>query len=451
MSNTDMQNLNSRKLDLVGDVLPEGRSVSFGKGADVIKGEVVSDPLTSRAVPNAIVRSGSQNLSPMEGVTQDGTSIYGAKRERNEDGTPSENWGLATLDSGARQLPPSMFSGSIPPAGVTPEEWGDVNDLHEWIKENDLQMDTTAMSAWPQPRREQAGRVAEVMGSVMSAQGVPMVNPENLDSLAEEGVGLTSEDTSFAFSEKSPSADFKPSGMQDALKSGNDRMAALESSSMQRAELLMGERVDAQLATAKETLGEQERELGRKLDERTSLVKNRAEAQLAGLLESLSTSNEEEAREIAGLLSSDRWDEITDVLNEAPDDDDEAATLKDEIRSIVESSQERIGALSNDHRSNVAQLYAQLADERESITEAMHRDIEAELQNDIERNADSVRELAFSGASETSQRHVEGMLSWFPAIKNKFFSGNSHADHDDIEMMEDADGDGVDDRLQAHI
>jgi hypothetical protein len=451
MSNTDMQNLNSRKLDLVGGSLPEGRSVSFGNNADVIKGEVVSDPLTSRGVPNAIVRSGSQNLSPMEGVTQDGTSIYGAKRERNEDGTPSENWGLATLDSGARQLPPSMFSGSIPPAGVTPEEWGDVNDLHEWIKENDLQMDTTAMSAWPQPRREQAGRVAEVMGSVMSAQGVPMVNPENLDSLAEEGVGLTSEDTSFAFSEKSPSADFKPSGMQDALKSGNDRMAALESSSMQRAELLMGERVDAQLATAKETLGEQERELGRKLDERTSLVKNRAEAQLAGLLESLSTSNEEEAREIAGLLSSDRWDEITDVLNEAPDDDDEAATLKDEIRSIVESSQERIGALSNDHRSNVAQLYAQLADERESITEAMHRDIEAELQNDIERNADSVRELAFSGASETSQRHVEGMLSWFPAIKNKFFSGNSHADHDDIEMMEDADGDGVDDRLQAHI
>lgn len=451
MSSTDRQNLNSRKLDLVGDALPEGRSVSFGSGADVIRGEVVPDPLTSRGIPNAIVRSGSQNLSTMEGVTQDGTSVYGAKRERNEDGTPSENWGLATLDSGARQLPPSMFSGSIPPAGVTPEEWEDVNSLHEWIKENDLHVDSTAMSAWPAPRREQAERVAEVMGNVMSSQGVPMVNPENLESLAEEGIGMTSESSAFAFSEKVPNADFKPSEMQNALKAGNDRMAALESSSMKRAELMMGEKIDAQLATAKETLGEQERELGKKLDERTSLVKNRAEAQLAGLLESLATSNSTEAQEIAGLLSGDRWDEITDVLNEAPEGDDDTEALKDEIRSIVESSQERIGALSNDHRANVAQLYAQLAEERESITEAMHRDIETELQNDIERNADSVRELAFSGASETSQRHVEGMLSWFPAIKNKFFSGNSYADHDDIEMMEDADGDGIDDRLQAHL
>jgi hypothetical protein len=452
MSNTDMQNLNSRKLDLVGDALPEGRSISFGNNADVIKGEVVSDPLTSRGIPNAIVRSGSQNLSTMEGITQDGTSVFGAKRERNEDGTPSENWGLATLDSGARQLPPSMFSGSIPPAGVTPEEWGDVNNLHEWIKENDLQVDSTAMSAWPKPRREQATRVADVMGNVMSSQGVPMVNPDNLASLAEEGVGMTSESNSFAFGESTPNADFKPSGMREALTSGKERMAALESSSMKRAELMMGEKIDAQLESAKATIGEQERELGKKLDERTSLVKNRAEVQLAGLLESLSERNSAEAQEIAGLLSSDRWDEITDVLNEAPDDNDEsAAALKDEIRSIVESSQDRIGALSSDHRSNVAQLYAQLADERESITEAMHRDIEAELQNDIARNADSVRDLAFSGASETSQRHVEGMLSWFPAIKSKFFSGNSHADSDDIEVIEDADSDGVDDRLQAHI
>lgn len=451
MSNTDMKNLNSRKLDLVGDSLPEGRSVSFGSGADVIKGEVVPDPLTSRGIPNAIVRSGSQNLSTMEGVTQDGTSVFGAKRVRNEDGTTSENWGLATLDSGARQLPPSMFSGSVPPAGVTPEEWGDVNNLHEWIKTNELQMDSTAMSSWPQPRREQAGRVAGVMGSVMSAQGVPMVNPENLESLAEEGVGMTSESNSFAFGEKTPNADFKPSGMRDALTSGKERMAALESSSMQRAELLMGEKIDDQLASAKVTLGDQERELGKKLDERTSLVKNRAEAQLAGLLESLSDSNAAEADQIAGLLSADRWDEITSVLNESPGEDEDAATLKDQIRSIVESSQDRIGSLSSDHRSNVAQLYAQLAGERETITEAMHRDIEAELQSDIERNADSVRDLAFSGASETSQRHVEGMLSWFPAIKSKFFSGNAHADNDDIASMEDADGDGVDDRLQAHI
>lgn len=452
LSDSDRKNYESRKFDLVGGSLPDGRSVSFGSGADVIKGEVVSDPLTSRSVPNAIVRSGSQNIAPMEGVTQDGTSIFGAKRGANSDGTSKDDWGLATLDSGARQLPPSMFEGSVAPSGATPEQWKDVNSLHGWIKENNIQADSTAMSTWPQPRREQADRVADVMGSVMSAQGVPMVNPEKLESLAEESVGMTSDDTSFTYGEKTPNSDFKPSGMRDALSSGKERILALESASMQRAESLMSKKIDDQILAAEGNLRDQEQELEAKLNERESLVKSRAEAQLAGLLESLAESNESEAQEIAGMLSRDRWDEITDLLNEkSDDDDDDAAELKDEIRDIVESSRDRIGSLSRDHRANIAQLYAQLAEERESITEAMHRDIEAELQSDIERNADSVRELAFSGASETSKRHVEGMLSWFPAIKSKFFSGNSHADHEDIEDMEDADGDGIDDRVQANI
>lgn len=450
-SDADKKNFEARKFDLVGGSMPEGRAVSFGSGADVIKGEVVSDPLTSRSVPNAIVRSGSQNTAPLEGVTQDGTSVFGAKRTQNADGTTKEDWGLSTLDSGARQLPPSVFDSAVAPAGATPEQWEDVSDLHGWIKDNNIQADSTAMSTWPAPRREQADRVADVVGNVMSAQGVPMVDPEKLESLAEESVGMTGSDSSFTYGEKTPKSDFSPTSMRDALTKGKDKMSELESASMKRAELLMDEKIRDQVKDSEGTLKDQERDLEEKLNERSSLVKNRAESQLAGLLESLAESNEAEATEIAGLLTSDRWDEITELLNEDVDDDEAAADLKAEIRSIVDNSRDRIDSLNRDHQSNIAQLYAQLADERESITEAMHREIEAELQNDIERNSDSVRELAFSGASETSKRHVEGMLSWFPAIKSKFFSGNTHADHEDIEAMEDADGDGIDDRQQINV
>jgi len=451
LSGSDRKNYESRKFDLVGGSLPDGRSVSFDSGADVIKGEVVPDPLTSRNVPNAIVRSGSQNIAPMEGVTQDGTSLFGAKRDTNPDGTPKEDWGLTTLDSGARQLPPTMFESSIPPAGVTPEQWNDVNDLHGWIKEHNIQADSTAMSSWPKPRREQASRVAEVMDSVMSAQGVPMVSPENLETLAPEGVGVTSDADAFTFGESTPNADFKPSGMRDAIASGKRQLAALENSSMERAELLMGHKIETQLEDAKAKLAENERLLAEKLDERSSLVTTRAEAQLAGLIEALSLSNSQEAHQIAELMSAGRWDEITDVLNESGDEEEDGYSLKDEIREIVEASKDRLRSLNESHKSNVALLYERLAEEREAISEAVHRDVEIELQNDIDRNVDGVRDLAFAGASETSKRHVEGMLSWFPAIKNKFFGGNHYADHEEVEDMEDADADGIDDRVQVGL
>jgi hypothetical protein len=818
LSDTDKRNVNSRKFDLVGGVLPEGRSVSFGNGSDVIKGEVVPDPLTNRSVPNGIVRSGSQNLAAMEGVTQDGTSLFGAKRSANADGTSNENWGLSTLDSGARQLPSSVLSSKVPPTGVAPEAWRDVNDLHEWIKQNNIQADSTAMSTWPQPRREQADRVGNVLGSVMQSQGVPMVNPANLELLAGDGVGITSDDDSFSFGEKTPNSDFNPSGMREAITSGKERMAEMSSESMKRAELLMGAKVETQLESVKNDLAQQELALAEKLSERSSLVNNRAEVEIAGLIESLSATDSVAAQEVVGLASSGKWDEITellsgsssdadtsalrdqirdmvssssssgisldsnqmssvaevfgqlredresaktaldltglveamrernsrdadqidnmvgsgkwdeivDLLSEKPSNDDdtnalrdqiremvssssnglplnedsmssvtelyeqlrgdrasannamqltglvealaernareadqvdamlthgnwdeivdllsesssrdedesantlrdqirdmvssptyrslgddhmqsvselytqltedrEAATramqlsglvealternareaaqvdsmltsgkwdeiadllhdtstddeqddlreqilniveaskerelsgddmsnvselyaqfagdresvtnamhlseliealaeknsgeadqiggmltsgkwdeivdlindssndggqdyaLRDQIRDIVESSKERLQSLERDHSANVAQLYARLANEREAITEEMHRNVEADLEVNIERNADSVRGVAFAGASETSLRHVEGMLSWFPAIKSKFFSGNDHADHADIDAMDDADSDGVDDRLQAHL
>jgi hypothetical protein len=450
MSESDKRNFDSRKFDLVGDAIPNGRSVSFGNGADVIKGEVVPDPLTARNVPNAIVRSGSQNLAPIEGVTQDGTSLFGAKRSTNPDGTPSENWGLATLDSGSRQLPPTMFSGSVPPAGVTPDQWNEVNDLHSWIKDHDLKMDSTAMSSWPLERRQQAGRVADVMGNVMSSQGVPMVQPEKLESLADSGIGVTSADDSFTFGEKVPDSTFNATGMRDAISTGRERLDALREKSAQRAELMVGNKVKDQLEVAEASIRTQEKALEEKLSERTSLVKGRAESHLAGLLASLEQSNADEAREISGLLDQDKWDEIAEVLNGSSGSDDDADELREQIRGIVDHSKSRIQSLNSDHQSNVAQLYAQLAEERESITEQMHRDIESELQTDIERNTDGVRELAFAGVSDTSRKHVEGMLGWFPAIKSRFFSGNDVGPVDP-EDMEDADGDGIDDRLQVNV
>lgn len=450
MSESDKRNFDARKFDLVGDSLPNGRTVSFGAGAQVIKGEVVSDPLTDRNVPNAVVRSGSQNLAPVEGVTQDGTSIFGAKRTTNPDGTPSENWGLATLDSGARQLPPTMFSGSVPPAGVTPDQWNEVNDLHSWIKDNDLKVDSTAMSSWPIQRRQQAGRVADVMGNVMASQGVPMVQPEKLESLAETGVGVTSADDTFTFGEKVPNSSFNATGMRDAISTGRERLESLRAASAQRAELMVGNKIKDQLEVAEASIRTQEKALEEKLAERTSLVKNRAESHLAGLIESLEQSNATEAREITTLLDQDKWDEIAEVLNGFSDDDDDANELREQIRGIVENSTSRIQSLKSDHQSNVAQLYAQLAEERESITEQMHRDIESELQIDIERNTDGVRELAFAGVSETSRKHVEGMLGWFPAIKSRFFSGDNVGPVDP-EDMEDADGDGIDDRMQVNV
>jgi hypothetical protein len=138
------------------------------------------------------------------------------------------------------------------------------------------------------------------------------------------------------------------------------------------------------------------------------------------------------------------------VLNGSSGSDDDADELREQIRGIVDHSKSRIQSLNSDHQSNVAQLYAQLAEERESITEQMHRDIESELQTDIERNTDGVRELAFAGVSDTSRKHVEGMLGWFPAIKSRFFSGNDVGPVDP-EDMEDADGDGIDDRLQVNV
>lgn len=453
MSPEDKRNYNQRRFDNLNGVLPEGRVVSFGAGADVIKGEVVEDPLTKRSVPNAVVRSGSQNTAPMEGVTQDGTSLYGAKRRKDKDGNVAPEWGLSTLDSGARALAPSMFSSTIPPAGVSPEQWSDVNDMHSWIKSNNIQMDSTSMATWPVERRAQAGRVADVMGSVMNSMGVPMVNSDDLESLADSGVGMTPADNSFSFGELTPNSSFDPSGLRKAIADGQKKINDLRSASATRAELMVGEAVDQQIEAVKERLENQESILSQRLDERLSLENARTANHLDGLINALEESNAAAANSIADLASNGDWDDLQEMLNSMDTDDDQSAeVLRDQMQTIIGNSQARIKAMKSDHASNVARIYAELAEERESITERMHSEVESDLQNSIDRNIDGVRELAFASTSETSRRHVEGMMNWFPAIKSRFFAQpEQDRIYADPEGFEDADADGIDDRIQANL
>lgn len=449
MSDADLRNYNARKFDSIQTPIPDGRAVSFVNGSDVIKGEVVSDPLTERSVPNAVVRSGSQNLAPLEGVTQDGTSLFGAKRAEDK-----ESWDISTLDSGARQLPPSMLSSSVPPAGVKPEQWNEVTDLHDWIRDENIQMDSTSMASWPAKRREQAGRVAEVMNNVMSSQGVPMVDPKNLESLADSGVGITSDSESFTFGESTPKSDFKPSGMRDAIAAGREKIAELQKASMERSEKMVSEKVDAQIAQVESTISAKEKLLGEKLEARLSLEAERATTRLSGLVSALEVSNLALAQKVSEMASNGDWDDILSELDSSEGDDENEDRIRDQIREIVENSKDRVRSMHRDHTDNISRLYAQLTEERESITERMHADIEADLENDIGRNVEGVRDIALSSASDTSRRHVEGMLSWFPAIKSRFFSGSSRSDADDsydADDVEDVDADGIDDRVQANL
>lgn len=410
---------NRREFDRVGSSLPDNRAVSFGRGADVIPGEVVPDPRTERSLPNAVVRSGSQNLASMEGVTQDGTTLFGAAPDKK---TGAPNWDLVALDSGTHQIAPSsMLPGAVPPVGVSTEQWAEVGDLHGWIRGKGLSLTDTAIASWPQDRQEQARRVAATMEAAMRAQAVPMVRSDQLEALSGDGVGLVPADA-FAFGASTPEKSFSPAALRNALAQSREQGEMLRAESAERMQSLIADRVSRQTSAIEAGIKQEELKLTRALDERVALETRAATDQLSGLVADLGESNADAARSVAQLASSGRWDDLVGILDEGGAGNDEAgAELRSEIRDLAESSRDRIAAAKMSHARNVADLYANLSAERESIAEQAHADIEAELQSDIDRHVAEVQEAAFSGATETGRGHIEKVLRWFPSARTRLF------------------------------
>lgn len=415
LSEAERASYNKRQFDSVGGMLPERHVVSFdGSEAGVNGGDVSRDALTGRSVPNAVVRSGSQNLAALEGVTGDGSVLYGTKRD--EDG--GSDWNVSTLNSGSRQLPPSMLGGQVPPAGVRKEQWDDVQSLHEWIAENGMTADNTSISSWPQARQAQATRVAEIMGSVMKSQGVKTVNPDNLSELASSSAGMAqTTDEKFAFGSSSKS-DFDPSILRTAIADGNAKIAALHKNSSERQSNMISGNIEEKISLVEATLQSKESKLRQRLSEGMSLENQRAEAEFGGLITALETRNMALATEISELLTEGKWDEISDILSGAEETDEEDAKLYDRLRAAAEETNRRVERLKSEHRQNLEDLYENSASERERIIGDMHRDIEEQLEDDIRREIDDAEDLAMSEAPEAVRQHVEGMMGWFPDVKS---------------------------------
>jgi hypothetical protein len=415
LSETERASYNKRQFDSVGGMLPERHVVSFdGSAVGVKGGDVSHDALTGRSVPNAVVRSGSQNLGALEGVTGDGSVLYGTKRD--EEG--GSDWNVSTLNSGARQLPPSMLGAQVPPAGVRKEQWDDVQSMHEWIAENDMTADNTSISSWPQARQAQATRVAEIMGNVMKSQGVKTVNPENLGELASSAVGMAqSFDETFAFGSSSKS-DFDPSVLRTAIAEGNAKIAELRKNSTERQGNMLSGNIDEKISLVEATLQSKESKLRQRLSEGMSLENQRAEAEFGGLITALETRNMELANEISELLNEGKWDEIADILGNVDGSEEGDDELYDRLRAAAEETNRRVEDLKREHRQNLEDLYETSGSERERIIRDMHRDIEEQLEDDIQREIDDAEDLAMSEAPEAVRQHVEGMMGWFPNVQS---------------------------------
>lgn len=413
LSPAERASYDKRHFDTVGGALPERHVVSFDQSsAGVNGGDVSRDALTGRSVPNAVVRSGSQNLGTLEGVTGDGSVLYGT--QRNAEGT--SDWNVSTLNSGSRQLPPSMLTGGqVPPAGVNQNQWNDVQDMHSWINEKGMTADNTAISAWPQDRQEQASRVAEVMGNVMKSQGVATVNSNSLGELATTGVGITETSKEVTAFGSTSDSDFDPSVLRNILTTGNAKIADMRKGALERQSNLLSDHVDEKVALVQSKLASDENVLKARLSESISLEHMRAESQFGGLLEALDEKNSALAREISELMADDKWDEIVDVLGDAEESEADEE-LYDRLRDIASESRQRLSDLNRTHRDQLEELYENAAISREEIAESMHRDIEAQLADDIEREIDDAEHQAFSEAPETVRAHVEGMRGWFPNI-----------------------------------